>query len=91
MCSSIEIAHLCKILEQSDKEKNAWRYCISKNWRIQKSRHECSLGVNLVMFLYVVSDTSPLYKLENNRTIILEILHFQDLGDTSVWLRTQWF
>ena len=35
---------------------------------------ECSLCVNLVIdnFIYVVSDTSPLYK--------IEILHIEDLG-----------
>ena len=33
------------------------------HWGIQKCHHECSLGVNLVIdhFVYVVSDTSPLY------------------------------
>ena len=36
--------------------------CISKNWRIQKCRHECSLGVNLVID-NVASDTSPPYKI----------------------------
>ena len=61
MYSSIETAApLCKILEQSD--HFSWRYCISKNWGIQKCRHERSLGVNLVSF-FVVSDTSPLYKI----------------------------
>ena len=36
-----------------------------KEFGIQKCRHKRSLGVNLVIdnFLYVVSDTSPLYKI----------------------------
>ena len=48
--SSIEYILICKI---------------SKNWGIQKCHHEHSLGVNLVTdnFVYVVSDTSPLYKI----------------------------
>ena len=50
MYSSIETASLCKILEQSD--HYSWRYCISKNWGIQKCHHKRSLatlGVNLVI------------------------------------------
>ena len=42
---------------------------------------ECRLGVNLVIdnLFYVASDSSPLYK--------MAILHFEDLGSTSVvWL-----
>ena len=56
MHSSIETATLCKIfmeiLHLKDLEDTS---VISK----------CSLGVNLVIdnFLYVVSDTSPLYKI----------------------------
>ena len=62
MYSSIETAPLCKLLEQSD--HYSWRYYISKNWGIQKCRHEHSLGVNLVIdIFYAVSDTSPLYKI----------------------------
>ena len=56
--------HLCaKFLDQSD--HYSWRYCISKNWGIQKRRHERSICVNLVIdnLFYVVSDTTPLYKL----------------------------
>ena len=36
-------------------------YCISKNLRIQKCHHECSLSVNLVIdnSLYVASDNLP--------------------------------
>ena len=45
MYSSIQTASLCKILEQSN--HYSWRYCISKNWGIQKCK--CSLGVNLVI------------------------------------------
>ena len=60
--SSIEIAPLCKILEQSD--HYSWRYCISKNWGLQKCRHECSLGVNPVIDNSdVASDNSPLYQI----------------------------
>ena len=59
--TSIETALLCNFFEQSD--HYSWRYCLSKNWGIQKCRHECSLGVNLVIdnLWYVASDTLPLY------------------------------
>ena len=55
--------------------------------------NECSLGVNLVINieLYVASDISPLYQIcKQNGQLLMEILHFEDLGVTSVvWLRTQ--
>ena len=57
---------------------------------------ERSLGVNLVSdnFCYVASGTSPLYKIwkQSDYYLIMEILHFEDLGDTRViWLQTQLF
>ena len=60
--------------------------------------NECSLGANLVIdiFFYVASGASPRYKIwkQSDYYFIMEIhvLHFEDLGDTSViWLRTQLF
>ena len=57
---------------------------------------ECSLGVNQLIidtFFYVASDTSPLYKIwQQSGRLLMEILHFEDLRDTSViWLWTQLF
>ena len=61
-----------------------WRYCISKNWGIQKCHHEWRLGVNLVIdnIVYVASDTASVYNLNAIGSLLMEILHFEDLGDT---------
>ena len=40
--SSIETAHLCKIVEQSD--NYSWRYCVSKNWGIHKVLSRMQFG-----------------------------------------------
>ena len=63
MHSSIETAPLCKILGQSDHYSQ--RYCISKIWGIQVSSANAVWVLILVIdnFVYVVSDTSPLYKI----------------------------
>ena len=49
---------------------------------------ECSLGVTLVIdnFFDVASDTLPLYNffLKAIGPLLMEILHFEDLWDTSV-------
>ena len=56
---------------------------------------DCTLGVNLVIdiLFYVASGTSPLYRiLKQSGPLVMEILHFEHLGDMSViWLRTQLF
>ena len=91
MYSSIETAPLCNILEQSD--HYSCRYCISKTLGIQKCCHECSLGVNLVIDTFFVSDTSHLYKIWKqsdhylSRYCILKIWGIQSV----IWLRTQLF
>ena len=76
-------------------------YCISKIWGgYRKCRHECSLGVNLVIdnfFMWLeIPSLQPCIKFCSNRTIgisyVMEILHFKDLEMQSVvWLRTQLF
>ena len=64
ICVLVLRLHLCAKFERNRIITYSWRYCISKNWGIHlKCRHECSLGVNLVIdnFLYVACDTLPLY------------------------------
>ena len=53
-------------------------------WGIQKCRHECSLGVNLVSdilcsFMYFTS----VYNLKAIGSLLMEILHDDDLAD--IW------
>ena len=48
-----------------------------KKWGMQKCRHECSVGVNLVIdnvFMYCKSIGQ----------FVMAILYFKDLGDTKV-------
>ena len=55
---------------------------------------ECSLGVNLVIDIFLCSFRffTSVYNLKAIGPLLMEILHFEDLGDTSVvWLRTQLF
>ena len=81
MHSSIETTPPCKMLEQSD--HYSWRYC------------ECSLCVNLVIDNFLVCSFryfTSVYNLKAMGLLVMEILHFEDLGDTGVvWLRTQLF
>ena len=55
---------------------------------------ECSLGVNLVIdnFLCSFKYLTSVYNFKAIGPLLMEILHFKDLGDMSVvWLRTQLF
>ena len=55
---------------------------------------ECSLGINLVIDIFLCSFRyfTSVYNLKATGLLLMEILHFEDLGDTSVvWLRTQLF
>ena len=64
MYYSIATAPMCKMLKELD--HYAWIYCISKNWGIQKYRNECSLGVNLVIDIFVcIFRYSHLYTIWN--------------------------
>ena len=55
---------------------------------------ECSLGVNLVIDIFLCSFRffTSVYNLKAIGPLVMEILHFEDLEDMSViWLRTQLF
>ena len=85
MYSSIETAPPCKLLEQSD--HYSWRYYISKNWGIQKCRHECSLGINLIIdnfFVCIFWYFTPVLNFKTIGQLLMEILHLKYLGDTKV-------
>ena len=71
--SIIETAPPCKIVEQSE-------HYLGDTSVVS----ECSLGVNLVNFFDVASDTLPLYNILKQSDHYLWILHFEGLGDTSI-------
>ena len=85
--SSIETAHLCQILEQSD--NYSWRYCISKNWGIQKvlSRMQCGclsshwqfVACTFRIWCFIPVMVSNLKEIGQ---LFMKILHFEDLADT---------
>ena len=78
---------LYQILKQSDNCLYGDNIAFKRSGGYRKCRHECSVGVNLVIddSCYVASDVLPtLYALHLKAIgqLLIYILHFKDVGDT---------
>ena len=86
----LDTSPLYKIWKQSD--HYLWRYCILGD---ASFINECSLGVNLVIdnFLCSFRYFTSVLNLKEIGLLLMEILHFEDLGDTTsvVWPGMQLF
>ena len=83
--SSIETAPMCKILEQSDNYSG--RYFISKNWGIHKVSSWMQFGClssHWPLFACTFWCFTPVSNFKAIGQLVMEILHFKDLGDTAI-------